>query len=121
MFDINGCSWYIEELSQEEIKEEMEKRYKRGIEGEPSRDGRYFGTTYHDSEVIFLDKELPEDRKRKTLLHELTHCYIGSYITHMEKNYCEEDICDIVANSHDMIHKILEDYFNVDDEKKRKM
>lgn len=23
---MNGCSWYIAELSQEEIKEEMEKR-----------------------------------------------------------------------------------------------
>lgn len=110
-FEMNGCVWKILEVSQEEIKQEMELRYKRNIEGEPSKDGRYFGTTYHDTQVIYLDKELPRDRKRKTLLHELTHCYIGDYITHMDKNYCEEDICDIVSNSHDIIHNIVEKYF----------
>lgn len=114
MFEINGCSWYIQELSQEEIKEEMKKRSERELEDEPVKNGRYFGTTYHDSQIIFLDKELPEDRKKKTLLHELTHCYIGSYVTHIEKSYCEEDICDIVANSHDIIDKIIKDYFRVD-------
>ena len=110
-FEMNGCAWCIREVTQEEIKAEMESRYERNIEGEPSKDGRYFGTTYHDTQIIYLDKELPLDRKKKTLLHELTHCYIGNYITHMEKNYCEEDVCDIVSNSHDIIHEIVEKYF----------
>lgn len=110
-FEMNGCAWCIKEVAQEEIKQEMESRYERNIEGEPCKDGRYFGTTYHDSQIIYLDKELPLDRKKKTLLHELTHCYIGNYITHMEKNYCEEDVCDIVSNSYNIIHEIVEKYF----------
>ena len=52
--------------------------------------------------------------KRKTLIHELTHCYIREYITHEEKNYSEEMVADISANSHDIIHKIVEDYFKGD-------
>lgn len=110
-FEINSCVWIIKEVTQEDIKKEMETRYNRHIEGEPCNEGRYFGTTYHDMQIIYLDKELPIDRKKKTLLHELTHCYIGSYITHMDKTYCEEDICDIVSNSYDIINKIVEKYF----------
>ena len=112
-FKINGCVWIIKEVTQEEIKKEMEYRYNRHIEGEVSSDGRYFGTTYHDTQTIYLDEELPIDRKKKTLLHELTHCYIGSYITHMDKTYCEEDICDIVSNSYDIINEIVEKYFKM--------
>lgn len=110
-FRINNCKWIIKEVSQEEMKNEMKDRYERKIESEPVDNGRYFGLTYHDTHIILLDKELPQDRKKKTLLHELTHCYIGSFITHMEKTYCEEDICDIVANSYDTIKDIVEKYF----------
>lgn len=111
IFNINNCCWEIKEVSQEEIKKEMQQRYENGIEGKPVDDGRYFGITYHDSQIIFLDKGLPKDRKKKTLIHELTHCYIGSYITHMDKTYCEEDICDIVSNSYDFVSDIIEKYF----------
>ena len=117
LFEINGCSWYIDEVSQEEIRKEIVKRAKKEMEEEPEK-GVYFGITYCDTQVIFLDKSLPEDRKKNTLYHELTHCYINSYITHCEKTYTEEDVCDIMANSHDIIHKIVKDYFMVDNDKK---
>ena len=107
---MNGCNWYIEEVSQKQIREELTARYEKGLEAEPEN-GVYFGITYHDLNCIILDKDLPEDRKKKTLYHELTHCYIGSYITQSDKIYNEEDICDIVANSHDMIDKIVKEYF----------
>lgn len=110
-FIINGCEWRIEESSQEEMKEELNRRYKRGIDEEPSNTGRYFGLTFEDSQIILLDEELPKDRKRKTLLHELTHCYINMYMTHMDKTYCEEDVCDIVSNSYDVITELMEKYF----------
>lgn len=116
-FEMNGCVWVIKEVAQEEIKKEMENRYNRHIEGEVSSDGRYLGITYHDTQIIYLDEELPIDRKKKTLLHELTHCYIGSYITFTEKTYCEEDICDIVSNSYEIIQNIINNYFNVDKKK----
>ena len=114
---MNGCNWYIQEASQKQIKEELVTRYKKGMEDEPEN-GVYFGITYHDMNCILLDKDLPEDRKKKTLYHELTHCYIGSYITHCSKTYTEEDVCDILSNSHDIIHKIVKDYFMVDNDKK---
>ena len=53
---------------------------------------------------------MPADRKKATLIHELTHCYIDNYITHCDKQYTEEDVADIVANSYDIIHEIVEQY-----------
>lgn len=76
--------------------------------------------TYADIQTIFLDKDLCSDRKRSTLLHELGHCYIITYITHQDKNYNEEDVADIVANSHDIIRNIVDKYFEVKDERKSK-
>ena len=59
---------------------------------------------------IYIDEDLPADRKKATLIHELTHCYIDNYITHCDKQYTEEDVADIVANSYDIIHDIVEQY-----------
>ena len=111
-FKMNDCDWTIEELSQEEIKKEMQRRYEQEIEEEPTKCGRYFGVTFSDTQVIFLDKDLPQDRKKKTLLHELTHCYIACFITHRDKTYEEEDVADIVANSHNTICEIVNRYFS---------
>ena len=47
---------------------------------------------------------------KQTLYHELMHCYLWSYI-HIFNEISEEAMCDISANSHDIIHKIVEDYF----------
>ena len=59
---------------------------------------------------IFIAEDLSQEQKRITLIHELTHCYIWCYGTRFET--CdEEDICNINMNSHDMINKIVEDYF----------
>ena len=110
-FNINGCEWIIKEVSQEEMKKELKNRSERGIDDEPSNTGRYFGLTFEDSQIILLDEELPKDRKRKTLLHELTHRYINMYMTHMDKTYCEEDVCDIVSNSYDIITGLMKKYF----------
>lgn len=104
-FKINNKTWYIKELSQEQMKEELKKHYEN-----PDLNGKYYGLTYADIQTIFLDKDLCPDRKRSTLLHELGHCYIITYITHQDKNYNEEDVADIVSNSYDIIHEIVEQY-----------
>ena len=49
--------------------------------------------------------------KRKKLMHELMHCYIEEYVSLELEDYKEETLCNISANSHDIIHKIVEDYF----------
>lgn len=105
-FKINNKTWIIKEMSQKEIKEEMENHFDK-----PQEFGKYFGVTYSDIQTIFLDRDLCEERKRNTLIHELTHCYIESFITHLgDKSYSEEDVADIVANSHDIIKDIVNDY-----------
>ena len=120
-FRINGTSWEIKEATQEQLKTIKNSRAGSGEKEDiKSLTERYYGITFTDLCIIYLDQDLPQERKRKTLLHELTHCYIVSYITHEEKSYDEEMVADIVANSHDIIKDIVDKYFEVVDEYKSK-
>ena len=110
-FKMNNRNWIIKELSQEEIKIIQNKRKANEEENIKSLNDRYYGITYTDIQEIYLDKDLPGDRKRATLIHELTHCYITNYITHQNKTYDEEMVADIVSNSFDIIKEIVEKYF----------
>lgn len=112
-FKINNRMWSIEEKPQSEIKSIQNQRRANEEENIKSITPRYYGVTHCDIMQICIDKDLPEERKRYPLIHELTHCYIDSYITHSEKEYSEEDVADIVANSYDIIHEIVEKYFKV--------
>lgn len=108
-FKINNKDWEIKEVSQSQMKEELKRHYES-----PITDGKYFGLTFFDTQKIFLDKDLCPDRKRSTLLHELGHCYIGTFITHEnDKKYSEEDVVDIISNSHDIIRNIINKYFDI--------
>lgn len=69
-------------------------------------------------EMIETQEEREDKWKRSTLLHELGHCYIITYITHQDKNYNEEDVVDIISNSHDIIRNIADKYFEVKNEHK---
>ena len=109
-FKINNRTWSIEEKSQSEIKSMQNQRKANEEENLKSIDMRYYGITYCDTLKIYIDEDLPADRKKSTLIHELTHCYIDNYITHCEKQYSEEDVADIVANSYDIIHEIVGQY-----------
>ena len=115
-FKINNREWEIEEKSQSDIKNIQNIRRANEEENVKSVSPRYYGVTYCDVQKIYIDKDLPEDRKKATLIHELTHCFIDNYITHSEKEYSEEDVADIVSNSHDMIRKVVDKYFEVKDE-----
>lgn len=107
-FKMNNREWEIAEISQEDIRKTFTK-----FDGEP-QPGRYFGLTCFDSYKIYLDKDICLEQKKQTLKHELMHCYIGCYISLDTLKCGEEDLCDISANSHDMIHKICEEYFKGD-------
>ena len=110
-FKINNREWKIIEASQEFIKNMQNIRRANNEENLKSIDTRYYGITYCDIQKIYIDEDLPKDRKKSTLIHELTHCYIDNYITHCDKKYTEEDVADIVANSYDIVHEIVEKYF----------
>ena len=106
-FKMNDRTWEIKELTQDEIKQHIVDYKHDG----PPGDGRYYGQTYFDEQTIYLDKDIHKEQKRFTLMHELGHCYIGTFITHQNKEYDEESVVNLISNSHDIIHKIVEDYF----------
>lgn len=117
-FKINNREWKIIETSQEAIKNKQNIRRANEEENIKSIDSRYYGITYCDEQKIYIDEDLPKDRKKATLIHELAHCYIDNYITHCDKQYTEEDVADIVSNSHDIIRNIADKYFEVKNEHK---
>lgn len=103
-FKINSHEWEIIEESKQAVKE----RYEDATKEETIE---VFGLTNFCEQKIYINRDMHKDLKRHTLMHELLHCYIAEYCSIEQNNYNEEVICDISANSHDIIHKIVEDYF----------
>lgn len=104
-FKMNEREWEIIEENQDTIKQIVREH------GDIVSDGKYFGITYQDDSKIYLDNNICKDQKIRTLMHELMHCYIACYISNTIENFDEEILCNISSNSHDIIHKIVEDYF----------
>lgn len=102
-FTINNRTWEIIELS----KEEMDKEYPSEGEGE------VYGLCDYTNQKICIWKDLHQEQKRQTLIHELTHCYIGCYMSFEDMVWHVDVICNLVGNSHDIIHEIVENYFNL--------
>ena len=108
-FELNGKEWTIKEVSQDVFWEDSDEKRKFGE--------YFFGRTNTDSHEIWIDNSIPESEKKTTLYHELMHCYIRTFITMQTLNEeNEEMICDLSANSHDIIHRIVEKYFDKKDE-----
>ena len=104
-FEINGRKWRIVEVAQRVFWEDDDELDKMN-----SRE-HYFGRTKYDRQEIWLDKDLPVDAKRKTLYHELMHCYKSIFICLYDLDNQNEDFwCDLSANSHDLIHAVVEKY-----------
>ena len=101
-FKINNREWEIKEVTQKEIKE---------IDNCVEERGDIYGLTCYEKQKIYLWKDIVFEKKRQTLMHELMHCYIDCYVSFQAMEYNEEILCHISANSHDIIHKIVEDYF----------
>lgn len=97
-FEINNAEWEIKEIS----SEEMERNY--------GKTGYYtHGFTCYSEDIIYINKTSPE--KERTLKHELTHCWLYMFGHNQdEKQFNNEDICEIVASSNDFINEIVEKY-----------
>ena len=102
-FKMNDRDWEIKEVDQNKMRE---------LENDDNEKNTYFGLTTYESQTIWLWKDLHPNQKRQTLIHELFHCYVGCYYSFQDTAYTEELVCNLVGNSHDIIHKIVEDYFN---------
>ena len=108
-FTMNGIIWMIKEVSQETFWEDDHEEFKD--------DGSYFfGRCKVNNNEIWIWKDIVSmQQKRQTLLHELMHAYLFSYLTFNNIEYDTDTWCDISANSHDMIHDIVDRYFKVRD------
>ena len=71
------------------------------------------GFTDKTRREIYLNGQPCLEEKRKTLKHELTHCFLwvtgGNY-----NEYSEEAVCDIVAACSEFIEDTIEFYFDID-------
>lgn len=106
-FKMNNEEWEIIETSQEKMCEEYNEEFKN--------DGNFYnGITCPIKKKILLYEDLDSQQMKKTLYHELMHCYLFTYVSFNNIDFCIDDFCDISANSHDIIHKIVEDYFDRD-------
>ena len=103
VFEMNGSIYSIKEVSQDYLSTQVVDE----------NDGYYYGQTRFQSQEILIDKDLSYVQKRKTLYHELMHVYIREYLTTRDISPNEEVMCDISANSHDIIHNIVKGYFEV--------
>ena len=103
-FKINEKEWEIKEVSQEKLYNIHNEEYVENGD-------YYLGITEPTTNTIYIYKDLDIIQKRKTLIHELTHCYLFTFISFNNIEFSIDDFCDIHANCHDMIHKIVEDYF----------
>lgn len=99
---MNNREWEIKEISQEMFEPSNNE----------AEQGDCFGLCDYEQQIIYLWQDLHQQQKRATLMHELMHCYIGCYFSFEDiGNYPEDVLCNIAANSHDIIHQIVEDYF----------
>lgn len=105
-FTINYDEWQIEEKSKNELKELYEKE---------TQEKTYFvfGVTIKSAHTIYINKDMCEEQKIKTLKHELTHCYIWEFGLYNVMDINEEVICDIVASSNDFINEVVEQYLGI--------
>lgn len=103
-FWINNRQWTIEEVNSDWLLTEYIKENDKGV--------YCFGLTKYNEQVIYINTEVHKDVKKQTLYHELMHCYLWNYVQNFDE-VSEELLCDISANSHDIIHKIVESYFEL--------
>lgn len=101
-FKINNRDWIIKEVNQKQLRE---------LEKDNEERNTYYGLTVYDEQTIYIWQDLHPQQKRQTLIHELFHCYVGCFYSFQETVYTEELVCNLVGNSHDIIHKIVTEYF----------
>ena len=93
-------------------RRKKQRRIRKIIQKRNRRRSFVFGVTVKPQHVIYINKDMCEEQKIKTLKHELTHCYIWEYGLFNVIEVNEEIICDLVACSNDFINEVVEKYKN---------
>ncbi len=80
------------------------------VEKEKLENEELVGLTDYQKKQVLL-KKLDRDFMIKTLKHELTHVWLYEYEHNQdEKEFNNEDVCEIVACSNDFINEVVEKY-----------
>lgn len=103
-FEINNEDWKIKLVDKNTIK----NRYN---EENDSDSAFVFGLTIYPDHEIWINKDMCEEERLRTVRHELTHCYIWAFGLNNAPHYTEEMVCDIVAASHEIIDDIIENFY----------
>jgi len=104
-FRINDDEWEIIQVDKELIRNRFNK--------DNEEDATYvFGLTIFSEHKIWINKDMCDEQKIKTLKHELTHCYIWSFGLGSVPHYTEEMVCDIVSASNGFVNDTVEKYRN---------
>ena len=64
-----------------------------------------------NKQEIYIKKDTTPEQKKMTLIHELSHAIIRSYLLDVKKNYTEEELCEFVALYLQKIKEIVDKYF----------
>lgn len=68
------------------------------------------GLTRYQDKIVLL-KKLDREFMIKTLKHELTHVWMYEYgHNQADKQFNNEDVCEIVACSNDFINEVVDEY-----------
>jgi Zn-dependent peptidase ImmA (M78 family) len=97
---INNIEWKIIELSNDD---------RRLL----SAHGVCNGYCYPALSEIYIDQNLPLDRKRRALMHELTHAFLSVHNLSQQETYTEEELAEFVALYGREIYQIMDAYFMV--------
>lgn len=100
-FVLNDLEWIIKDATADEVKK---------VFNDKNEESYYYGVTTLSKQEILINKEVSIEKQKETLYHELMHCYIFCYLCE-GLQFDEEGICNISAKSHNIIHKITEEYF----------
>ena len=103
-FELNDIDWTIKLVHTNTIVD----RYNKENEEKSSF---VFGLTIYPDNEIWINESLFDDEKLRTLIHELTHCYLWSYGFNNVSEYTEEMVCDIMASAYKFINKTILLYF----------
>lgn len=103
-FTMNNREWNIKEVPKFEIID----FYKNVTKDENIE--TVYGISDFERKTVYINIQICNEKKKQTLMHELMHVYIEEYCCQKE-DYSEEELCNFSSNSHDIIHKIVQDYF----------
>lgn len=98
-FVINNNKWKIREISNATMQQNYgwDNKFTHGI-------------TIYSKNTIYLNKE--SCSIARTLKHELTHVWLSEYGHNQDnKEFNNEDVCEIVASINDFINEVVNKYF----------